>query len=864
MKKTATRENIDVFKAIQEAVSLKDYCEEQCGIFFQKIGKSYRANSPFTGARIAFTINIATPDIWHDFTEKDDKGNERTGDIVELSALLNHNGDKKAALLELLEYLPESEREKYGHALNKAMNDKKAVQETVAQAHEKLISGKFEYYSHFIPYLHSRGVNDEQIHRLKLGINANFGIGGGLLIPRFDFDGEDIRYYSTRRMPNKEGHEDDKTPKYIMAEIGDNSFLKNVPLGLQTLGRKSKFLVFTEGDFDYFDFEREGFAVVGKFSSQYWPEILSRAEGFECVMLAYDNDEQGKKYTQEASKYLFGNNISFRVCELPNNHKDINEFTMAGGSVHSLIEEALDGLDYLALSFIPPKEADNMTRAKKKAIQNDLKAFLFAAKRHGADDSDLLSLCEKLSAYYSVTWLAEVLKQAKKGESEFDSVEHICEKNNLMYNARTGFFRYNEEAGVWQNLDDSAVGAIVREYLGHSATAKKIHSITEHLKSAVASNEPVEKMNKRPLFAFSNGTLHFMRDNTKEDWFKSADATDFVTYRVCYAHDDKATCPTWLKALDTIFGGDKKRIACLQEFFGYCLLNHCKYQRALILRDKDARGSNGKSTILEVFRAVLGEESTTSLEPYQFADKHEIIRLKDAKANICSEAKPETYDISGSESNLRKAITGNDKLNGRKLHKDSIEFVNTAKIIFAINGSMKFRDNSGAMQRRFLLIDCVARFVDGEPHEGSNEVKADKNMPEKLKKELAGIFNWCLEGALRLVKNKGTFTFTDEQAELLGAFAKSDKAEEFIDAFTDDILPDMYDVDGNGKRVSFGVMYETYTVYCTTNNITDKLEYQPFHEAFKKALNARGITYEVKQTKKARRNYDFMKIAETQ
>lgn len=862
MKQTTTQKNRDIYEAIQKAVSLREYCENQFGIYFKKIGVSYRANSPFTGAKGAFSIRIETPYIWHDFTEKDDKGNERTGDIVELSALLKHNGDKKAALLELLEYLPESERDKYGHSLNKYMNDKKAVQDTIAHAHEVLMSGKYEMFSHWIPYLHSRGLDDEQIHRLKLGVNFNF-YHGGLLIPRFDFDGEEIRYYSTRRMPDKEGNVNDKQPPYCMAAIGDNTFLKNIPLGFQTLSRNSKFLVLTEGDFDYFDFEREGFAVVGKFSSQYWPEILSRAEGFECVILAYDSDEQGRTYTMEACKYLFGNNIPFRVCELPDNRKDVNEFTTAGGSVHSLIEDALDGLDYLALSFIPPVDFNSMTQSQRKAKQKDFKAFLCTAKRHGADDADIVDLCLKLKKYYPKPWLAEVFALAKKGETEFDSVEHICEKYMLMYNARTGFYCYDDEAGVWLCLDDTAIGAIVRKYLGKTANASRIRHITEHLKSAVASNEPIEKLNKQPLFAFSNGTMHFFgegrKGHEKEDLFRKADATDFVTYRVSYAYDKAATCPTWLKALDTMFGGDKKRIACLQEFFGYCLLNHCRYQRALILRDKDARGSNGKSTILEVFRAVLGEESTTSLEPYQFADEHEIIRLKDARANICSEAKPETCDISGSESNLRKAITGNDKLNGRKLFRDSIEFVNSAKIVFALNGSMKFRDNSGAMQRRFLLIDCIARFVDGEPQEGSNEVKADKNMTAKLMKELAGIFNWCLEGALRLTKNKGRFTFTDEQAELLGAFEKSNKAEEFVDAFADDILPDMFDVDGNGKKISFGIMYEAYNVYCTQNNITgkDKLEYQQFHGAFKKALDARAITYQIKQTKKDRRVYDF-------
>lgn len=856
MKQTTKHEGKDIFEAIKEAVSLKEYCESQCGISFQRIGKSYRANSPFTNAKGAFAINIATSEIWHDFTEKNSQGRELTGDVIELSALLNHNGDKKAALLELLEYLPESERERYSHALTKHMADKKAVQETIAYAHEALISGRYDI-QHWIKYLHSRGVDDEQIRRLKLGYDTN---SFRLLIPRFDYNGEEVRYYNTRRMPNKDGHENEKEPKYLMAEIGDNTFLKNMPLGLQTLSRKSRYLVCTEGEFDYMSFEREGFAVVGKFSNKFWPEILSHAEGFERVILAYDNDEQGQRYTKEAGNYLFANNIPFRVCELPDKCKDVNDFTRGGDSVHSLIEDALDGLDYLALSFIPPQDFDSMTRSKKKAMQKDLKAFLFAAKRHGADDSDLLSLCEKLSGYYSAQWLAEVLKEAKRGETEFDTVETLCEKNNLMYNARTGFYRYDEKAGIWINLDDCEIGTIVREYLGRLATSKKIRSITEHLKAAVASTEPIEYLNRLPLFGFKNGTLHYQRNNAKEELFRPFDATDFLTRRVAYQYDAEATCLTWLNALDTMFGGDSRRVACLQEFFGYCLLNHCRYQKALILRDKDERGSNGKSTILEVFRAVLGEENTTSLEPYQFGDEHEVIRLKDAKANICSDAKPEASNITGGEAVLKKAITG-DSLNGRKLFKDSIEFKNTAKIIFALNGTLKTKDKSGSMQRRFLLIDCVARFVDGDPQEGTNEVKKDTNMTAKLMKELAGIFNWCVEGAKRLIKNGGNFTATDEQAELDGVFKKSGKTES-VEAFADEFLPDMFDTDGKGKSISFGETYGEYTDYCETNNIAEKLEYQPFHKVFQQVLEVRAITYSVKQTRKERRVYNFLRMDE--
>ena len=85
---------INLFELIREKHDLKKYCED-CGINLVSIGISYRANSPFTDASNAFRIDKSEPDYWYDHSLN--KG----GDIVDFSALLNHNGDKRAALLEL-------------------------------------------------------------------------------------------------------------------------------------------------------------------------------------------------------------------------------------------------------------------------------------------------------------------------------------------------------------------------------------------------------------------------------------------------------------------------------------------------------------------------------------------------------------------------------------------------------------------------------------------------------------------------------------------------------------------------------------------------------------------------------------------
>ena len=853
-------QNKKVYQLIRSIVPLKNYCES-CGVYFRRIGKSYRANSPFTNGKDAFSIDVDNLDFWHDYSVVEGTNH---GDVVDFSAMYNHDGNKNAALLELIEYLPTSERERVAGEINKYIKDRDEVQKKITQGHEALISGRYTLTQHWIPYLNSRGVSDEQINRLKLGLDMN---GFRLIIPRFNFDGVEVLDYKMRRMPNEGGKENNDEPKYKSAYKGENTFLRSAPLGLWTLNRNSKYLILCEGDFDTLNFEREGFAVLGSgggaFSGEQWPLILSEAQKFEAVVLAFDNDKPGIEFTKEAGKKLFEKRISFRVIDIPCEYKgskikDVNDFYVQGGSLAEFTDDAIDGLEFLALQFAPAEGFEKIARSKSKEIQNEFKKFLITAMNNGADKPDIIDLCNRLGNAYPKNWLIEVQKQAEKGECEYDIVEAICAKHELMYNARTGFYEYQDKKGVWIQLDDKAVGAFVRTYLGRSTSAKKIYSVTEHLKAAVISNEPVDALNRLPLFAFKNGTLHMHGEGRKrhkeEDLFKSASDKDFVTNRLDYDYDPDALCPQWEQALSVIFAGNEKRIACFQEFCGYCLIPHCRYEKALILRDPDKNGSNGKSTLLEILRAVLGDENTTSLEPRDFADEHSVIFLKDAKVNICSDANP---DVAGGDTNLRKAITGKDKLRGRFLYKDAIEFTNAAKIIFSVNGNLKMKDKTGAMMRRFLLIDFPVRFVD-EPTEGnSNEAKKDFNIKGKLMQERAGIFNWILAGANRLIRQGGHFTLTEEHMnELESVFQVADnKVQEFIE----EVRNDFYDEAGHGKQFTRGEIYAMYIDYCENLNDSSKpIDASRFHEKFRQELKNLGIQYKEKQKHGSSRYYDFL------
>ena len=841
MKTEKSKNNTDIFQLLRERINLKEYCETELGLNFRKSGNSYRA-TPATGGTDAFTIWANEPDSWHNFAEQ----KHAHGDVIELCALMNHNGNISEALNELTEkYMTEEERKKYRASYEKAQKERRAEQETVKNAQKHLFSGQYTGIQHWPEYLKKRGLDESDVKRLGLGYDVN---EHRLLIPRYDYKGEIVMTHRGRRMPDINGHEanDADCPKYKAASAYNNSFIKNIPIGLQTLKREGA-LILTEGDFDYFMFEKAGYACLGKIeSNSNWTEILNVIEERKEIYLIYDNDDAGKNFTMESAEKLFGRKIRFFVGILPEGCKDVNDFVaLNGGNVEDLIANAVDDLTYFASTF-KINEADSQKDRREK--KENLKKFLIQVLKHGIDRSDFQALISKLSeSGHEADWLKAVKKQAEQGETESEIVEAIMKKYALRFNERTGFYKYDAGSGIWEQKDDSFIKKIVKEYLGATASARKLSAVTEHLKVAAVSYEPIEKFNKLSLFGFKNGTLHFKG----KGGFKDFDMNDFLTYRLDYDYDSEAKCDEWVKAVNQIFANDEKRVACFQEFCGYSLMTHCDFQKALILRDKSGNGSNGKSTLLNVLKSVFGKETCTNLHPFELADKFSVIHLKDSKVNICTDC---DNDIRDAITNLKSAIVG-DEMRGCFKNKDFIQFTPTAKFIFAVNGSFRVRDIDRAFERRLLLIDCPVQFIDsGE--EDSYHVKKDRKMTAKLMAEKSGIFNWCLIGMKRLIENGGIFTETDEQSELSATFTtatEADSVKEFVNVMTGAGSL-------NGIEKSLPEMYADYVNFCYDRNIENNnvLSTRKFYGVFEARLNLLKIKYKRWRPHNGKETYKFL------
>lgn len=213
--------------------------------------------------------------------------------------------------------------------------------------------------------------------------------------------------------------------------------------------------------------------------------------------------------------------------------------------------------------------------------------------------------------------------------------------------------------------------------------------------------------------------------------------SDLITKLAPVRYDPDATCPRWKQFISEIFEGDEELCESVQRDLGYSLTAHVTEDVLFILY---GYGRNGKTTLLELIRCVLGDYAQAArpelLLPRRTggASEEEAV-LKGARFVHTSETG------SGKEFDEAKVkrLTGGDTIRARRVYGHEFEFEPSHKIWLATNHRPVIEGTDKAIWKRIHLIPFNATF------EGD---AADTHLLEKLQAEAPGILNWLIEGCL--------------------------------------------------------------------------------------------------------------------
>lgn len=403
---------------------------------------------------------------------------------------------------------------------------------------------------------------------------------------------------------------------------------------------------------------------------------------------------------------------------------------------------------------------------------------------------------------------------------------------------------YDQRLGVWTKLRREELSQRVQSYSGRLVAGQKgphplklkhsdVSGIVKTLNEKLYTGNYFERAPAG--ISFSNGFVLATADGVE---LRPHSPKNRATMRLDFAYDQSVNAPRFEQFLNDIFRDDAdaaEKIALLQEHAGACLLGiAAKYQLAVVALGV---GANGKSTYLDISTGVFPSEWKASIPPHAWGHEYNRSLLPGIRINAVNEL-PDR-ELMASE--MIKAIISGDEVQARIIREQPFTFRPIAGQLFAANDLPAVTDQSHGLWRRFAIVSFNRIFTEAEMVRGL----ADSILNE----ERAGIINWMLTGALRLML-RGSYTIPPSSTKKKDEWAKSsDNVASFLDEETEPAQE-------KTEWIRASEAYTEYAFYCRRNG------YRPVgSRKFSERLQALGVK---REGDKKGRAYSIRKAKEPQ
>ena len=216
-------------------------------------------------------------------------------------------------------------------------------------------------------------------------------------------------------------------------------------------------------------------------------------------------------------------------------------------------------------------------------------------------------------------------------------------------------------------------------------------------------------------------------------------------------YNPDAKHPSVDHVLNKICCGDQKLRLLIEEMIGYPLLRRPEMGKCFILT---GRGSNGKSTLLDMMTAMLGEDNISSIGMEEIEQRFKTAEIVNKLANIGDDI---SNGYLAENSKFKKLVTGEPLMVERK-GVDPFKIRNYGKLIFSANEVPRVNDRSNGLSRRLILVPFNARF-------SSNDPDYDPFIKDKLAEDEALEYLLLLGiSGLRRVLIDNSMSFTEVEA----------------------------------------------------------------------------------------------------
>ena len=285
-----------------------------------------------------------------------------------------------------------------------------------------------------------------------------------------------------------------------------------------------------------------------------------------------------------------------------------------------------------------------------------------------------------------------------------------------------------------------------------------------------------------------------------------------INNRIGVEYDETAYSEIMDKTLDKVCCHDKDIRGLLEEMIGYTLYRKNSMQVCFILTGE---GSNGKSTILNCIKKLIGKQNYTSLDLKELEETFKPAELYNKLANIGDDISARYMETS---SVFKKVVTGESFMVQRK-YAQPFELECYATQIFCANELPQVNDKTDGFNRRIVIVPFNAKFkktdADYDPFIEDKLLSADA---------MSYLLRLAIAGLKRVLYNKG--------------FTKSDKSESEKEEYmklNNNVL-EWFDSEPAIENEAVADVYHMYNVWCGQSGCSPVKKLN-FSKEVKKAFN---------------------------
>ena len=364
------------------------------------------------------------------------------------------------------------------------------------------------------------------------------------------------------------------------------------------------------------------------------------------------------------------------------------------------------------------------------------------------------------------------------------------------------------KAGVWAKTDDmiirQGVQNVCQDKLNGDFRKATIDSVIDLTTTELYISD--HKFNDKKdvnIINVINGELHYISnkwalyEHVREHYFTTQLPVTYV---------QNAAAPRFELFLNEIFSGDpdledKKKV--LLEMIGYSMLPTSRFEKFIMLI---GNGANGKSVLLAIVEALIGEVNVCAVQPAKFDNTFQIAHLHNKLVNIITEI---PVGALMADAHI-KAIVSGEMITAEHKMKSPFDFHPVATCWFGTNHLPHLRDFSDAILRRAIILEFNNHFY---------EERCDPQLINKIILELPGIMNMALD-AISGVLDRGSISTCEssEQAKRKWRL-EADQVAQFIDEMC---------TSTQGTKIDVSTLYNVYKLWASNSGIKRTLNKKSF------------------------------------